>query len=160
MREGAVFDAIYEAPCGCLGIRMQGESLAAITILPQPTTAGRRPSAPQAQAVLEQLDRYFRDPRFRFSLPLLVQGSAFQQRVWQALGALAPGTVVSYGALAKGLGTGPRAVGNACRANPIPIVVPCHRVVGASGPGGYMGDRRRHLQPKLWLLRHEGVELG
>lgn len=159
MREGVVFDAIYDAPCGSLGIRMHGDRLAAINILPQPYR-GPRPRAPQARTVLEQLERYFRDPRFQFSLPLLAQGSAFQQSVWQALSALAPGTVVSYGALAERLGTGARAVGNACRANPVPIVVPCHRVVGASGPGGYMGDRRRHLQPKLWLLHHEGVELG
>ena len=78
------------------------------------------------------------------------------QRVWQALKQIPAGESICYGELAKQLGTSARAVGNACRANPLPIVVPCHRVVSASGLGGFMGQTQgAELTVKQWLLKHE-----
>jgi methylated-DNA-[protein]-cysteine S-methyltransferase len=72
--------------------------------------------------------------------------------------AIPPGEVRTYGALARKLRSSARAVGNACRANPVPMVVPCHRVVGATGLGGYMGAFTGDpLAIKEWLLRHEGA---
>lgn len=156
MREDTAFHAVYDAPCARLGIRMHGCRLTAIEILGLHREVEDL-DAPAAARVLAQLDRYFNEPRFCFSLPLEPRGTDFQRRVWEALRELHPGTVVSYGILAARLGTAARAVGNACRANPIPVVIPCHRVVGAAGPGGYMGHASRHLVTKLWLLRHEGV---
>jgi methylated-DNA-[protein]-cysteine S-methyltransferase len=88
------------------------------------------------------------------SLPLDVRGSAFEQRVWAALRAIAPGETTSYGAIAKALGSveASRAVGAANGANPIAIIVPCHRVIGSSGSlVGYGGG----LDRKSWLLDHE-----
>jgi methylated-DNA-[protein]-cysteine S-methyltransferase len=73
---------------------------------------------------------YFADGQFRFSLPLFLKGTPFQQRVWQALEEIPPGETRTYGEMAKALKTSAQAVGNACRANPCAIVVPCHRVVG------------------------------
>ena len=90
---------------------------------------------------------------------MLLSGTDFQRRVWQALSDIQPGAPLTYGQLAEKLGTAPRAVGGACGANPIPVIVPCHRVVSASGLGGFM--RTRYLGPlniKSWLLAHERAD--
>lgn len=108
-----------------------------------------------------ELNAYFTDTRFRFSFPLDLQGTPFQKRVWQALCRIPAGQTLTYGQLASRLGSSPRAVGNACRANPVPILVPCHRVIGKHGIGGYDGQTSgRRLDIKRWLLRHEGVNIG
>jgi len=91
------------------------------------------------------------------NLPIELQGTPFQRRVWKALREIPPGRTITYSELARQLGTGARAVGGACRANPCPIVVPCHRVVAVNGLGGFSGDTSgRKLEIKRWLLRHEG----
>jgi methylated-DNA-[protein]-cysteine S-methyltransferase len=85
-------------------------------------------------------------------------GTPFQRRVWQRLSAIPAGETLTYGALARELGTSARAVGGACRTNPIPLVIPCHRVVATNGLGGYSGERGGDwLAKKRWLLAHEGV---
>ncbi len=113
-----------------------------------------------ARRVGEQLQRYFSDPAWVFDLPLDLQGTDFQRTVWEQLQRIPAGTSTTYGQLAQALNTSPRAVGNACRANPCPIVVPCHRVVAAGGVGGYAGRTGgRPLAVKRWLLEHEGIEL-
>jgi methylated-DNA-[protein]-cysteine S-methyltransferase len=111
-----------------------------------------------AEDAMNQMLRYFDDPQYRFTLPLSMAGSAFRQRVWSALRKISAGDVRSYGQLARMLSSSARAVGGACRANPIPIIVPCHRVVAKSGVGGYGGaiDGDR-LQIKRWLLNHESL---
>jgi methylated-DNA-[protein]-cysteine S-methyltransferase len=109
-------------------------------------------------AVGEDLAAYFADGRHPVGLPVRLAGTAFQRRVWAALCAIPPGRTRTYGELAADLHTSPRAVGGACRSNPCPIVVPCHRVVGAAGLGGFAGDTSgRKLAIKRWLLRHEGA---
>jgi methylated-DNA-[protein]-cysteine S-methyltransferase len=105
----------------------------------------------------EQLDAYFSDNSSTFELPLYQQGTDFQRRVWQALKAIPCGETRSYKQLAGQLQSHPRAIGGACRANPFPIVVPCHRVVAVNGLGGFAGDTQgKLLQIKKWLLQHEG----
>ncbi|MCP3670591.1 MAG: methylated-DNA--[protein]-cysteine S-methyltransferase [Gammaproteobacteria bacterium] len=120
-----------------------------------------KPFASDDPAALEaqrQLQRYFRDNAVGFSLPLQLLGTDFQKRVWHALTRISRGRVRTYGEIASELNTSPRAVGNACRANPVPLLVPCHRVISASGIGGFAGATRgRHLEIKRWLLQHEGV---
>jgi len=105
-----------------------------------------------------QLEQYLAGERREFDLPLGPAGTEFQLRVWRALEAIPYGATTSYGALAGRLGVGPkgaRAVGLANGANPLSIVVPCHRVIGADGSlTGYGGG----LERKRWLLRHEGAE--
>ncbi|MBI5451773.1 MAG: methylated-DNA--[protein]-cysteine S-methyltransferase [Gammaproteobacteria bacterium] len=115
------------------------------------------PDNTPARNIIWQLQRYFTDPSPPFTLPLdLTAGTPFQQRVWQALRAIPVGQTISYGALARQLGTAARAVGNACRANPLPIIVPCHRVIAAHGPGGYCGAPSPEFSAiKHWLLEHE-----
>ncbi len=95
---------------------------------------------PLLREAVTQLQDYFDEKRAGFDLPLAPYGSAFQCRVWDALRAIPPGETRSYGDLAIALGTSARAIGQANGANPIPILIPCHRVVAAAGRlGGYSG---------------------
>lgn len=110
--------------------------------------------------ILNELHAYLRNPHHHFNLSLHIEGTPFQKSVWKALQTIPSGTVVSYQELAKKLKTSPRAIGNACRANPIAIVIPCHRVVSKKGIGGYCGESRgKMLNIKAWLLHHEGIVL-
>ena len=119
------------------------------------TGAGRGTDTTLSRARLV-LEKYFRDPRAKLNIPLAPAGTPFQQRVWRALLRIPPGQVKSYGELARRLGTSARAVGGACRANPIPVLIPCHRVVSTGGEGGFMGKTAgRAMNIKRWLLQHE-----
>lgn len=103
-----------------------------------------------------QLDEYFSRRRTSFDLPLRMGGSAFQRAVWNRMLAIPYGATESYGQVAKALGSAPRAVGGACGANAIPILIPCHRIVGAGGKlGGFSGGAGRPT--KIALLELEGV---
>jgi methylated-DNA-[protein]-cysteine S-methyltransferase len=103
----------------------------------------------------DQLEEYFDGRRQAFDLPLGPFGTAFQKRVWQALAAIPFGSIRTYGALAAELGTAARALGGACGRNPIPILIPCHRVLATNGGlGGYSG--MDGVETKQFLLRLEG----
>jgi len=107
-------------------------------------------SSPVLEQACEQLHAYFSGTLKRFDLPLNPHGTPFQLRVWQALPAIPYGQTLSYGAFAKTLGTGARAVGTALGRNPLPILIPCHRIIAADGGlGGYSGwddvDTKRFL---------------
>jgi methylated-DNA-[protein]-cysteine S-methyltransferase len=107
-----------------------------------------------------QIQAYLENPRFRFDLPLALSGTRHRLQVWEAMQAIPCGETRTYGELARALQSSPRAVGGACGANPLPIIVPCHRVVAAGGAlGGFMGARDEgfELSIKRWLLAHEGV---
>ncbi|MDP2811471.1 MAG: methylated-DNA--[protein]-cysteine S-methyltransferase [Rhodocyclaceae bacterium] len=151
-------DAVVAAPGFCLGVRCDDVGIAEIAFLePQPEIA---PGSPFAKEAVRQLRAWLADPSFRFSLPLAPAGTPFQRRVWTAIAAIPPGEMRRYGELAAALGSGPRAVGGACGANPTPVVVPCHRVVSAGGANGGLGGFARHhsgflLEVKRWLLNHE-----
>ena len=148
------YDAVMDSPLGRLGIQARS-ALTSIDFVAARTPL-RRPATAVADHVCRQLAAYFADPQTRFDLPLAPAGSRYQRRVWRALRRIPTGTVQSYGELARRLASAPRAVGGACRANPIPIVVPCHRVVSVAGLGGFMGATRgRALAIKRWLLAHE-----
>lgn len=149
------YDAVIAAPFGRLGITLKNGRLADIDFLAS-TKPLRAPRTAAARNICRKLHVYLRNPHLRFNLPLAIDGTDFQRRVWQALRRIPVGKVLSYGELARKLKTGPRAVGNACRANPIPVVIPCHRVVAAYGKGGFMGKTGgRALAIKDWLLTHE-----
>lgn len=103
-----------------------------------------------------QLQAYLKDPQRGFDLPIEAKGTLFQQRVWRCLQTIPAGQTWSYGQLARHIDSSARAVGGACRRNPVALIVPCHRVVAANGPGGYAGDTNgRNMQVKQWLLAHE-----
>ena len=151
------FDIVMDAPPGRLGIRLQDNRVSAIDYVTRRTRL-RSPVTPFARHVARSLVAWFRDAASPLGLPVSLEGTAFQQRVWAALQSIPQGEVRTYGELASELGSGARAVGNACRHNPVPVIVPCHRVVAASGAGGYGGRTGGAvLERKLWLLRHEGI---
>ena len=107
--------------------------------------------------VRDQLTDYFDGRLTDFSLPLAPLGTPFQHRVWRAMCNIPYGEVRSYGEIAKGLKTGPRAVGAACARNPLPVLIPCHRIVAANGAlTGYTGADG--LASKEFLLNLEGVK--
>ncbi len=87
----------------------------------------------------QQLDDYWLNPDKSLPVKLLQQGTPFRNRVWAELCKIPFGETITYSALAKNIGSAPRAVGNACRDNPFPLLIPCHRVVSVSGMGGYNG---------------------
>lgn len=149
------YDAILDAPPCRLGAIFSGDTLTRLDFLPvnapPPTQLDAR-----ARVLARELDAYWHDPAYRFNLAMTPLGTPFQLRVWQALLAIPPGAPVTYGTLARQLGTAARAIGQACGANPLPILIPCHRVVAASGLGGFMHHAAgAPLDVKSWLLAHE-----
>jgi len=151
------YDAVIATPVGRIGVMLENDALVDVSFLGD-TVALQSPRTTAAKKICRQLRSYFANPRHSFRLPLTLSGTPFQQRVWRALRRIPAGRTLSYGALARKLATSARAVGNACRANPIPIVIPCHRVVAANGAGGFMGKRSGSaLRLKHRLLEHEHV---
>jgi len=156
--EGLPVSVLVDTPLGPIRLTWAEGALKEVDLEPGPAV-GAGEGAPPVLAA--ELAAYFADPRHRIGLPLQLAGTPFQQRVWEALRAIPPGRTRSYGELAAELGTSPRAIGGACRANPCPIVVPCHRVIGATGLGGFAGDTSgRKIEVKRWLLRHEGAAIA
>lgn len=150
------FQAVVNLPFGAVGITMRDGSLTGVEYLISQGETYQR-DVPGLSRVLSRIDHYLKDSNSGFDLEIELEGTQFQQRVWQALREIPPGKTLTYGELAQRIGSGARAVGNACRANPCPLVVPCHRVVAANGLGGFAGERSgRKLEIKRWLLHHEG----
>jgi methylated-DNA-[protein]-cysteine S-methyltransferase len=153
-----------ESPIGPLLLCCDGEALTGLH-MDNPSPAldeGARTEDPNANPLPEavrQLREYFAGKRCEFDLPLRLVGTEFQQRVWRALREIRYGETWSYGQLAKRIGNpnASRAVGLANGRNPISILVPCHRVIGADGSlTGYGGG----LERKRWLLAHEGLQVS
>ncbi len=116
---------------------------------------GENVETPLLARTRAQLGEYFAGERAEFDLPLRVGGSDFQRAVCDAMLAIPLGETRTYGEIAAALGASAQAVGNACGANPIPLIIPCHRVLGASSLGGFSGAGG--VEAKVWLLRHEGA---
>ncbi|MGV2291864.1 methylated-DNA--[protein]-cysteine S-methyltransferase [Trinickia sp. YCB016] len=153
-----MFNAVIDAPFGKVGIRTDGVKVREIVYLPD-TAASVAPDSPLAARAAQQIERYFEDAHATFDLPLALVGTEFQRRVWKGICAIAPGEVLTYGQLAKEVGSVARAVGQACGDNRFPIVIPCHRVVAASGIGGFAHEAEEGYlrRTKRWLLAHEGL---
>jgi len=151
----STYQAIVAAPGFTLGVQCSDEEVTAIDFLePRPE---QMPTSPLAAEAVRQLKAYIADPDFVFGLPLRPAGTTFQRRVWAQIAAIPSGQTHTYGQLAKDIKNAPRAVGQACGANPYPIVVPCHRVVATGGGlGGFARERGGFLlEVKRWLLTHE-----
>ncbi len=150
-----------QSPIGRLELAGDGEHVTALAIerageLPWQDEADR--SDPVLERAAEQLAGYFDGRRTGFDLPIAMHGTVFQRAVWQELAVLPFGSAISYGRLGRAVGraSAGRAVGGAVAANPVPIIVPCHRVLGADGRvTGYSGGEG--IPTKLWLLEHEGI---
>ena len=147
--------AVIAAPTFCVGVCCSEAALLEIRYL-EPQAESPPENALAAEAV-RQIRAYLADPAQAFDLPLAVSGSAFQRRVWQQIAAIPLRRTRTYGEIAGLLESAPRAVGQACGANPFPLVIPCHRVIAADGRlGGFARQRGGFLlDVKRWLLSHE-----
>ena len=147
--------AVIEFPAMHVGIRTQSETLETIRYLPRSAPLSG-PSSRFAERVVQQLERYRDDPDAEFDLPLAIEGTPFQRRVWRVMQKIPRGETRTYGDVAATLGSAARAVGQACGETRLPIVIPCHRVVAAGGIGGFGHARGGYLlEAKRWLLGHE-----
>ena len=152
------YQAKLATPFAMLGVLTEAGRLTGIDFLPLASGA-LAPQNTLAKEVCRQLLAYVRDPAYRFDLPLSIDSTPHRMKVWQALMQIPSGTVLHYGDLAVNLGSSPRAIGQACGANPVPLIIPCHRVLAKSGIGGFMHHSNgAPLLIKQWLLRHENVE--
>jgi len=149
------FQAVVAAPGFCLGIRCDDDEVTGIAFI-EPR-AEQAPATPLAKEATRQMRAWLKDADFSFGLPVRTAGTTFQRRVWNGISDIPSGKTKTYGELAAAVGSSPRAVGNACGANPYPVVVPCHRVIAANGRlGGFAGNRTGFLlDVKRWLLDHE-----
>ena len=160
-KDGHNCDAVIKTPFPGnkthLAIRVKHDDLLELSFVTAAMSI-KSPVSTAAKKVVEQLNAYFMDPDYLFSLPLSPEGTPFQKHVWKMLCRCPKGKVWSYGDLAKKVNSGPRAVANACRRNPIPIIVPCHRIVSTTGIGGYSGKTTgNNVKIKQWLLQHESA---
>ncbi|MEK9825754.1 MAG: methylated-DNA--[protein]-cysteine S-methyltransferase [Methylotenera sp.] len=155
-------DAMIQTPFGAVAVSVHNTQLAIELLVRPPSDSvvlSRQSAHPLVMEACQQIMTYLQNPHQTFNIPLSQHGTTFQQRVWQAIAAIPCGQVRTYGELANAIGSGPRAVANACGANNLPLVVPCHRVVAQSGLGGFMQGQQGGLRIKQWLLQHEGVHL-
>lgn len=154
------FQACLRAPFATLGISATDSHVTGIRFL-APSVPARAPrQGSVAHLACVQIQAYLDDPQHEFDLPLRLAGTRHRLAVWEAMQRIPAGKTRSYGELALELGSSARAVGGACGANPIPLVVPCHRVIAANHAlGGFMGAREDgfELAIKRWLLGHEGA---
>jgi len=112
-----------------------------------------------ARKVESQLNAYFENPAYKFSVPVSLKGTAFRERVWTILRTIPSGETRCYGEVAKELDSSARAIGGACRHNPVPFIIPCHRVIAQTGLGGYSGETDGwKMKIKCWLLAHESED--
>jgi methylated-DNA-[protein]-cysteine S-methyltransferase len=155
------WSAKLRTPFATLGIASDARSIARVAYLSLAERA-QAPADEVSERAAREIERYLDDPEFRFTVPLSPGGTAFQQRVWNALCAIPPGQSRTYGEVARMVRSAPRAIGQACGANRIALIIPCHRVVGAMGSmGGFMNAQEGDpIAIKRWLLTHEGYRFG
>ena len=144
-------------PFAVLGLRTNGSALTELSYLPL-DEAVQDPADRIAEIAARQIEAYVTDSGYRFTVPLAPRGTPFQMRVWAALSAIPSGESRTYGDIARAVHSAPRAIGQACGANRIALIIPCHRVTGGQGAlGGFMHAAKGDpVAIKRWLLAHEG----
>ena len=149
------FDFVISSPLGPLGLNLSARGVTHLVYCASERPL-RTPTRGLALDLSQQLEAYFKLELQQFDIPLDLQGTQYQAKVWQQVAAIPYAQTLTYGHIAEILASGARAVGNACRRNPVPILIPCHRVVRADQIGGYCGHISGPImQQKDWLLRHE-----
>ena len=150
-----MYDVIIDFPKMKVGVVTREGRVSGIRYLP-PATEDQAPVNALAERAARQLERYREDPDTKFDLPLLIEGTEFQRRVWDLMCSIPRGKTLTYGEVARRLEGEARVVGQACGDNRLPIVIPCHRVVAADGIGGFSHASGGYLiEVKRWLLMHE-----
>ncbi len=141
--------ASLDTPIGPLTVDAQDGKITRVRWVDDPSGE----VTPELQAAIEQLQAYFDGTLNRFDLPLHVDGSDLQRAVCDAMLNIPLGETRTYGDLSVDLGVPAQAIGGACGCNPIPVIIPCHRILGASSLGGFSG--MGGVETKVWLLKHE-----
>jgi methylated-DNA-[protein]-cysteine S-methyltransferase len=142
----------YTTPFGKIHITLNQNIITHIDF-----NANEDTSTPLPPTIQQAFDAYFNNKQRAITLPTQLTGTPFQIKVWQTLQTIPAGETWSYGKLAKELGSHPRAIGQACKRNPIPLIYPCHRIVAQNNLGGFAGARKgKLLTIKQWLLTFEG----
>jgi methylated-DNA-[protein]-cysteine S-methyltransferase len=150
-----MFDLVVEFPKMKVGVLTRGQLVVEIKYLP-PSHPLIEAKTDLAKEAARQLEQYRENPDTRFDLPVVVEGSALERGVWDAMRAIPRGRTRTYGDIGRELGADPRAIGQACGDNRLPLVIPCHRVVAANGLGGFAHATSGYLmEVKRWLLAHE-----
>ena len=154
-RSEITFDYVLPSPIGKLGLMVSVNGIRRIAYAEDEEEI-HVPKKSIAAQVHQQLNEYFELSRKQFDLPIDLHGTSFQKKVWRQLDKISYGETLTYGGIAEIIGSGPRAVGNACRNNPLVIIIPCHRVIKKIGLGGYCGSMTgEKIEQKDWLLKHE-----
>jgi methylated-DNA-[protein]-cysteine S-methyltransferase len=155
------WSVVFKTPFGKLGIKtdiFEGSLMIQEIFYVAKETRVLAPKNELAKKAVEQIESYISDPHNEFDLPMIPYGTEHQNKVWKKIAKIPLGQAITYGELAQSIKSAPRAVGQACGSNPYPIVVPCHRVVSATGIGGFArkDEEGYHRNIKTWLLKHEG----
>jgi methylated-DNA-[protein]-cysteine S-methyltransferase len=156
----AQYDALLNTPFGAIAVSSHDGQVAVELLLASPSATDIVPSKSEVATVYALLKDYLQQKNNIFDVSAIPRGTVYQQRVWQAIAQIPYGQTRTYGQLARQIGSGSRAVANACGANMLPLVIPCHRVVAQNGLGGFMQSKPDGLRIKKWLLRHEGADLS
>ena len=153
-------DVVFTTDLATIGLQFDGSKLIKVKYLSKTST--NAPPSKIIGSVKNKIEKYL-DPSSKtknINVDVLLNVTPFQDKVLKQLQKIPYGETRTYGEIAKILKTSPRAVGNACRYNPLPIIIPCHRVVAAKGIGGYDGARSGNLlKIKRQLLENEGLYL-
>ena len=153
------YQAVIPAPFGFLGINTSADYLTGLSLIIDNNTTLKPPVDAFTSGIVAQINTYFVNPKHIFNIPIALLGTPFQKRVWAAISQVSAGHVITYSELAIAAHSGPRAVANACGANSLLLVIPCHRIVAKNGLGGFgghgEGSSEENLNVKRWLLLHE-----
>lgn len=152
----------------CLAVKPTGiklwvvdDKITQIEYLANCPSSSKNPDNPMVTKISQEFTNYFNDPQYKINLPFSIHsisGTAFQKKVWQIMQKIPVGKTKTYSDVAKIINSSARAVGGACGANPLPILIPCHRIVGKNSIGGFAHQRDgAMITIKSWLLKHEGV---
>lgn len=148
------FDAVLTLPFAWLGVRVSAGEITELDLSQRELAQPDEPD-PLAEEVCRHLAAYLSGGKWPEDFPLAPKGTPFQQSVWAAMRRIPAGQTRTYGDLARELASSPRAVGGACRANPISLLIPCHRVVAANGEGGFAG----HSTGSWPAIKHRLLEI-
>jgi methylated-DNA-[protein]-cysteine S-methyltransferase len=147
-------NVVINVPFGAVSIYIESNHVIGIELFSVPQQV-REAVGQFGRYYARQMSMYFEEANSSFDISYYLLGTPFQNRVWRAISKIPAGEVLTYSELAHQIGSGPRAVANACGANKIPLLIPCHRVVAKNGLGGFMQGVDGGLRIKEWLLEHE-----
>jgi len=154
------YQAIFTAPFATLGLKLNKQIICELDFIFEDISKPVFRNE-YAEEIVEEISHYLENPLYQFDLNISPKGTVFQKSVWREMQEIPSGSCLTYSEVAAELHSGARAVGNACRKNPIPLIIPCHRIVAKNGLGGFAGETTGQLTDvKRWLLDHESCSIN